>query len=151
MQLHTQGCTDPVRDSELKVDSGGKICCRTRDSNPHQYCTWLFSRTATNWVIPALSGYSSWAVIYWLRHTVDCNQLPGYQCFELICRKTFIKVCICLCISKVLLLWLVTYQSIWICELKGVCTFIGCQQCFLQLYNNIYLWMIELWRLFLLM
>ena len=50
MQLHTWGCTDPVRlrDSELKVDSGEKICCHIRDSNPHQYCAWLFSRTATN-------------------------------------------------------------------------------------------------------
>ena len=30
-------CTDTVRESALKVDSGRKIPCRTRDSNPRQY------------------------------------------------------------------------------------------------------------------
>ena len=39
------GCTDTVRQSALKGDSGRKIPCRTGDSNPRQYCAWLFSRT----------------------------------------------------------------------------------------------------------
>ena len=40
-------CTDTVRlrQSTLEVDSGRKIPCRTGDSNPRQYCAWLFSRT----------------------------------------------------------------------------------------------------------
>ena len=29
----TQGCTDTVRESALKADSGRKIPCRTRESN----------------------------------------------------------------------------------------------------------------------
>ena len=39
------GCTDTVRESALKADSGRKIPCRTGDSNPRQYCAWLLSRT----------------------------------------------------------------------------------------------------------
>ena len=39
------GCTDTVRESAPKVDSGRIIPCRTRDSNPRQYCAWLFGRT----------------------------------------------------------------------------------------------------------
>ena len=40
------GCTDTVRESALEADSTGrKIPCRTGDSNPHQHCAWLFSRT----------------------------------------------------------------------------------------------------------
>ena len=39
------GCTDTVRESAVEVDSGRKIPCRNGDSNPSQYCTWLFSRT----------------------------------------------------------------------------------------------------------
>ena len=42
---HTDGCTDIVRESALKVDSGRKIPCCTRDSNPCQYCIWLFGQT----------------------------------------------------------------------------------------------------------
>ena len=39
-------CTDTVRESALEVDSGRKkIPRRTGDSNPRQYCAWLFSRT----------------------------------------------------------------------------------------------------------
>ena len=34
-----------VRQSTLKVDSGREIPCCTGDSNPRQYCTWLFSQT----------------------------------------------------------------------------------------------------------
>ena len=33
------GCSNTVR------DSGRKKTCRTGDSNPRQYCVWLFSRT----------------------------------------------------------------------------------------------------------
>ena len=33
MRLHTGGCTDTVRDSALKVDSGRKIPCCTEESN----------------------------------------------------------------------------------------------------------------------
>ena len=36
---------DTVRESALKVDSGGGIPCRTGDSNPRQYCAWLFRGT----------------------------------------------------------------------------------------------------------
>ena len=39
------GCSDTVRQSALEADSGRKISCRTGDSNPQQYCAWLFSRT----------------------------------------------------------------------------------------------------------
>ena len=39
------GCTDTVRKSALEADSGKKIPCCTRDSNPRQYCAWLLSRT----------------------------------------------------------------------------------------------------------
>ena len=39
------GCTDTVRESALKVDSGRKNRCHTGDSNPRQYCACLFSRT----------------------------------------------------------------------------------------------------------
>ena len=39
------GCTDSVRESALEVDFGRKIPCHTGDSNPRQYCSWLFSRT----------------------------------------------------------------------------------------------------------
>ena len=38
------GCTDTIGESALEVDSGRKIPRCTRDSNPHQYCAWLFSR-----------------------------------------------------------------------------------------------------------
>ena len=34
----TQGCTDPIRESALKVDSGRKIPCRTGESNLRQRC-----------------------------------------------------------------------------------------------------------------
>ena len=46
------GFTDTVRESALKVDSGRekKIPCNTWDSNPRQYCAWLFG--------PALSQMS---------------------------------------------------------------------------------------------
>ena len=39
------GCTDTVRESALEVDSGTNIPSRTVDSNPHQFCAWLFSQT----------------------------------------------------------------------------------------------------------
>ena len=45
MQLHTGAVQDTVRWSSLELDSGRKISCSTRDSNPCQYCAWLFSRT----------------------------------------------------------------------------------------------------------
>ena len=32
--------------SVLKVDSGRKILCRTGDSNPRQYCAWIFQSDA---------------------------------------------------------------------------------------------------------
>ena len=40
------GCTD-TRESALEADSESEsnIPCRTWDSNPGQYCAWLFSRT----------------------------------------------------------------------------------------------------------
>ena len=39
------GCADIARQSALETGSGRKIPCRTRDSNPCQYCAWLFGRT----------------------------------------------------------------------------------------------------------
>ena len=48
VQMHAMahwGCTDTVRESALKVDSGRTVPCRTVDSNPRQYYAWLFSRT----------------------------------------------------------------------------------------------------------
>ena len=39
------GCVDTVRESALKVDSGRKIPCHTRDFNLCWYCAWLFSQT----------------------------------------------------------------------------------------------------------
>ena len=45
MWLHTGGCTDTVRESALKDNTGRKIPCRTGDSNLRQYCAWLLSRT----------------------------------------------------------------------------------------------------------
>ena len=43
------GCSDTERESVLDVDSGRKMFCCARDSNPFQYCTWLFSRTLYQW------------------------------------------------------------------------------------------------------
>ena len=48
-----RGCTNTVRESALKVDSGRKIPCCIRDLNPHQHCTWLFSQSSTNSAILA--------------------------------------------------------------------------------------------------
>ena len=39
------GCTDTARESAQKADSERIIPRRTGDSNPHQYCVWLFSCT----------------------------------------------------------------------------------------------------------
>ena len=41
----TRGCMDTVSESALEADSGRKIPCRTWDSNPQQYCAWIFSQT----------------------------------------------------------------------------------------------------------
>ena len=38
-------CADTVRESAPEGDPGRKIPCRTGDSNPRQYCAWLFSTT----------------------------------------------------------------------------------------------------------
>ena len=46
------GCTDYVRGSALEVDPGRIIPCRTLDSNPCQYCAWLFSRTLYQLIYP---------------------------------------------------------------------------------------------------
>ena len=51
------GCTDTVRKSALKVDSGRKIPCRTGDSNLHQYCFCLFS-----WTFYQVSYYRPYTV-----------------------------------------------------------------------------------------
>ena len=48
-------CTDPVRESALKVDSGRKIPCRTRDSNQRQYCAWLLQPAALPTVAVAIT------------------------------------------------------------------------------------------------
>ena len=40
-----EGSTETVRESVPEAESGRKILCRTRDSNPRQECAWLFSRT----------------------------------------------------------------------------------------------------------
>ena len=40
------GCPDTARESALKVDSGRKVPCHTRDSNPRQYRTLVFQLDA---------------------------------------------------------------------------------------------------------
>ena len=52
------GCVDTIRESALETDSGRKMLCRTRDSNPHQRCAGLFSR-----MLYQLSYW--WNSIYW--------------------------------------------------------------------------------------
>ena len=47
MRLQTAGCTNTVRESAPKIESGSKIPCRTGDSNPRQYCAWLVDTTFT--------------------------------------------------------------------------------------------------------
>ena len=37
------GCMDTIRESALEIDYWREIPCHTMDSNPHQYCFWLFS------------------------------------------------------------------------------------------------------------
>ena len=39
-----RGCMYTRIGSALDVESGRKIPCHTGDSNPHQYCTWLFGK-----------------------------------------------------------------------------------------------------------
>ena len=47
------GCTDTViRESALEADSRTKIHCRIWDSNPRQYCAWLFIRALYQLRIP---------------------------------------------------------------------------------------------------
>ena len=58
--MHThRGCTDTTRKSALEVDSGRKISCRTGDSNPRQYCAWLFSQTLYQVSCPC--AYLAWS------------------------------------------------------------------------------------------
>ena len=45
-------CTDTVRESALKVDSGRTVPCRTGDWNPHQYCFWLQSNALPTELFP---------------------------------------------------------------------------------------------------
>ena len=52
------GCTDTVRDSALEVVSGRKIPCLTGDSNPRQYCAWLFSRKLYQLSYPAPNWFT---------------------------------------------------------------------------------------------
>ena len=73
------GCTDTVRESASEADSGRKIPCRTRDSNPLQYCARFFS--------PTLYQQS------YCREPVDCSQsmfqshcLVLSFCFNITCR-----------------------------------------------------------------
>ena len=47
------GCTDTVKESALKVDFWRKILCRTGESNPRQYCAWLFGPTLYKLSYPA--------------------------------------------------------------------------------------------------
>ena len=49
------GCTDTVRESTLKVDFWRKILCRTGESNPRQYCAWLFGPTLYKLSYPPIS------------------------------------------------------------------------------------------------
>ena len=55
------GCTDTVRESALKGDSGRKILCCTEDLNPCQYCAWLFS-----------------LMLYQLSCSCPCRKLPYF-------------------------------------------------------------------------
>ena len=46
MQAIAHGsCRDTVRESALEVDSARNTPCHPGDSNPRQYCAWLFNRT----------------------------------------------------------------------------------------------------------
>ena len=47
-----RGCTDTVRETALEADSWTKIHCRIWDSNPRQYCAWLFIRALYQLRIP---------------------------------------------------------------------------------------------------
>ena len=47
------GCAKTVRESALKADSGRSIPCRTGDSNPRQYCVWIFDPTLPPLSYPA--------------------------------------------------------------------------------------------------
>ena len=38
-------CTDTVREFAMKADAREKLPCHTWDSNPRQYCAWLFRWT----------------------------------------------------------------------------------------------------------
>ena len=56
---YTRGCMDTVRESMLKVDSGRKIPCRTRELNLHWQCAGLMlyhlsyiSIPTNNWKSP---------------------------------------------------------------------------------------------------
>ena len=68
------GYPDTVRESALEVDSGSKMRCRTRDSNPSQYCSWLFSRT-----------------LYQLSYSCSCFLS---LCISCACAR----VCVCMCV-----------------------------------------------------
>ena len=55
IRLRTRGCTDTVRESALKVDSGRKIPRRTGESNLRQ---WHACQTLTNWELhPNLADF----------------------------------------------------------------------------------------------
>ena len=77
------GCTDTVRESALEVATGRKIPCRTWDSNPRQYCAWLFSRTL--YQLRFLTPPSSLARRY----------IPKYICLQ----RFFAHLSLCLCVS----------------------------------------------------
>ena len=63
------GCTDTVRESALEDNSRRKIPCRTGDSNPRQYCAWLFSRTLYPLSYPRPIRVGKWTDITGSRQT----------------------------------------------------------------------------------
>ena len=74
------GCTDTVRQSALEVDSGRTIPCLTGDSNPHQYCVWLFSRTLYQLSYPHTWAISmSWRVFILRELLTRTPDLSGWQ------------------------------------------------------------------------
>ena len=53
-------CADTVRESVLTVDSGRKIPCCTRGSNPCQCCAWLFGWMLYQLSCPHPEWYYAW-------------------------------------------------------------------------------------------
>ena len=70
MRDWTRGRRDTVRESALNVFSGRKLPCHTGDSNPRQYCAWLFSPTVYQLSYPAVSNAYTYSFLIKTIHSV---------------------------------------------------------------------------------